>query len=147
MASFLDLKDKLSIVGNISDNNSSKSEENKLRIEKNLVDKIEVTILECKVINKDYNSKVGYRLKVKNKSDKEITKLVIVLYFYDKAGNVFFEEKATLLENNSFSTPAALKPNYSVLIPKSSGLIRTVDGIDIEEWDEGKVSFEIIELN
>jgi hypothetical protein len=146
LTSFLDLKDTLSIIGNVSEENSSKSDEKEIKIDKNLIDKIEVTILECKVINKDFNPEVGYRLKVKNKSDKEISKLVIVLYFYDKSGNVFFEEKATLLEKNSYSAPEILKPNYSVLIPKSSGLIRTVDGIDIEEWNEGKVSFEIIEL-
>lgn len=144
--SLLELKDSFSLDDYFSDNRFFDVDDNEYKIEESLIDNIEISILKCCVINKDYNPKVGYRLKVKNNSNKEITKLVILLYFYDKDGKIFFEEKSTLLDNNSYSTPESLKPNYSVLIPKSSNMIRTVDGIDFEEWDEGKVSFKIIEL-
>lgn len=42
--------------------------------------------------------------------------------------------------------PKKIKPNYSFLIPESSSTYCSVSGMDIDEWDEGKYSFEITEL-
>ncbi len=117
-----------------------------VKIDKSLLKSIEITVLECKIFNKSYDPTPGYRLKVKNNSDKEITKLKIVLYFYDKKGKVFFENECTLIDSESYYNTKNLKPNYSTLVPESSSSFRSVSGMDIEEWDEGKVSFEVIEL-
>ncbi|MBP5464714.1 MAG: hypothetical protein J6Y13_06040, partial [Treponema sp.] len=115
-------------------------------VDQSLKDKVEITVTECKVFNKDYAPTAGYRLKVKNRSEKEITKLTIVLYFYDKEGKVFFEDSCVLVSPNSYSRPKMIKPNYSFLIPESSSTYCSVSGMDIDEWDEGKYSFEITEL-
>lgn len=117
-----------------------------VKIDKSLLKSIEITVLECKIFNKSYDPTPGYRLKVKNNSDKEISKLKILLYFYDKNGKVFFENECTLIDSESYYNPKKLKPNYSILIPESSSSFRSVSGMDIDEWDEGKVSFEVIEL-
>lgn len=117
-----------------------------VKIDKSLLKSIDITVLECKIFNKSYDPTPGYRLKVKNNSDKEISKLRIVLYFYDKKGKVFFENECTLIDSESYYNPKNLKPNYSTLVPESSSSFRSISGMDIEEWDEGKVSFEVIEL-
>lgn len=115
-------------------------------VDKSILKAVDISILECKIFNKDYSPKAGYRLKVKNNSNKEITKLKIILYFYDKKGKVFFEDSCTLINSEGYSNPKKLKPNYSILIPESSSSFRSVSGMDIDEWDEGKVTFEVVEL-
>jgi hypothetical protein len=120
--------------------------EQKEKINKTLLNSIDVTITECKIYNKTYDPTAGYKLKVKNNSDKIITKLTIVIYFYDKKGKIFFEDQCPLIDSESFSIPSNLKPNYSVLIPEYSSSYYSVKGMDIDEWDEGKVTFEVIEL-
>lgn len=115
-------------------------------VDKSILKSVDISILECEIFNKDYSPKAGYRLKVKNNSNKEITKLKIILYFYDKKGKVFFEDSCTLINSEGYSNPKNLKPNYSILIPESSSSFRSVSGMDLDEWDEGKVTFEVVEL-
>lgn len=125
---------------------TTKKTESAVKVDKSLLKSIDITILECKIFNKSYDPTPGYRLKVKNNSDKEISKLIIVLYFYDKKGKVFFENECTLIDSESYYNPKNLKPNYSTLVPESSSSFISVSGMDIEEWDEGKVTYEVVEL-
>lgn len=158
---FLDISNAFSDLGNSlsdwnieassnattsSESSSTKKTESAEKVDKSLLKSIDIKILECFIINKDYNPKAGYRLKVKNNGSKEITKLKIVLYFYDKKGKVFFENNCTLIDADSYSGPKNLKPNYSVLIPENTSTFYTAQGMDLDEWDEGKVTFEVIEL-
>lgn len=129
-----------------SESSTTKKTEPVVKIDKSLLKSIDITVLECKIFNKSYDPTPGYRLKVKNNSDKEISKLKIVVYFYDKKGKIFFENECTLIDSESYYNPKKLKPNYSILVPESSSSFRSVSGMDIDEWDEGKVSFEVIEL-
>ncbi len=151
---FSDLKNSLS-DWNIEDSSevstsavcsTTKNNESAEKVDKSLLKSIDISVLECKIFNKSYNPTAGYRLKVKNNSDKEITKLRIFIYFYDKKGKVFFENECTLIDSEGYYNPKNLKPNYSTLVPESTSSFRSVSGMDIDEWDEGKVSFEIIEL-
>lgn len=144
--SFSDTTDSSTSAATSSESSSKTKTESDVKIDKSLLKSIDITILECCIINKDYNPKAGYRLKVKNNGTKEITNLKVVLYFYDKKGKIFFEDSCTLIDSDSYSKPKNLKPNYSVLIPESSSTYYTVQGMDLDEWDEGKVSFEVIEL-
>lgn len=125
---------------------TSKKTEPTILVDKKLLKSVDITVVECKVYNKSYDPSAGYKLKVKNNSEKLISKLKIVIYFYDKKGKVFFEDETTLIDSESYYNPKSLKPNYSVLIPESSSSFRSVSGMDIDEWDEGKVSFEVVEL-
>ena len=129
-----------------AESSTTKKTEPDVKIDKSLLKSIDITVLECKIFNKSYDPTPGYRLKVKNNSDKEISKLRIVIYFYDKKGKVFFENECTLIDSESYYNPKNLKPNYSTLVPESSSSFRSVSGMDIDEWNEGKVSFEVIEL-
>ncbi len=129
-----------------AERSTTKKTESAVKVNKSLLKSIDITVLECKIFNKSYDPTPGYRLKVKNNSDKEITKLKIVLYFYDKKGKVFFENECTLIDSESYYNPKNLKPNYSILVPESSSSFRSVSGMDFEEWDEGKFSLEVIEL-
>ncbi len=134
------------IFSELNENEKTLIKKQDMKIDKTILDEIDINILECRIFNKNYDPSVGYRLKVKNRSNKEISKLSIVLYFYDKNGEIFFEKKSNLIDSDSYTGAKILKPNYSILIPESSGMIRTIEGIDIDEWDEGNVSFEIEEL-
>lgn len=129
-----------------SESSTTKKTESDVKIDKSLLKSIDITVLECKIFNKSYDPTPGYRLKVKNNSDKEISKLKIVVYFYDKKGKIFFENECTLIDSESYYNPKNLKPNYSILVPESSSSFRSVSDMDIDEWNEGKVSFEVIEL-
>lgn len=129
-----------------AENPTTNKTEPDVKIDQSLLKSIDITFIECKIFNKSYDPTPGYRLKVKNNSDKEISKLKIVVYFYDKKGKIFFENECTLIDSESYYNPKNLKPNYSILVPESSSSFRSVSGMDIDEWNEGKVSFEVIEL-
>ncbi|MBP5444333.1 MAG: hypothetical protein J6Y60_13945 [Treponema sp.] len=116
------------------------------KVDESLLKSLEITILECRIINKRFDPSAGYRIKVKNVGSQVIKKLKLTLYFYDKDGKVFFEKNCTLIDSDGYSYPKELKPNYSIMIPESSSSYYTVDGMDLEEWDEGRVSYEIIEI-
>lgn len=142
---FADLDNSFSDSNTVNNSKTVKTEFEE-KVDKSLLKSIDISVLECKIFNKSYRPSAGYRLKVKNNSDKEITKLKIVLYFYDKKGKVFFEQDCMLINSEGYSNPKNLKPNYSVLIPESSSSFYSIDGMDLEEWDEGKVSLEVVEL-
>ena len=144
--SFSDTADASTSAATSSVSSTKTKAETEVNIDKSLLKSIDITVTEYKIYNKSYDPTPGYKLKVKNNSDKLVSKLKIVIYFYDKKGKVFFEDETTLIDSESYYNPKSLKPNYSVLIPESSSSFRSVSGMDIEEWDEGKVSFEIIEL-
>lgn len=144
--SFSDTADASTSAATSSVSSTKTKAVTEVNIDKSLLKSIDITVTECKIFNKSYDPTPGYKLKVKNNSDKLVSKLKIVIYFYDKKGKVFFEDETTLIDSESYYNPKSLKPNYSVLIPESSSSFRSVSGMDIEEWDEGKVSFEIIEL-
>ncbi len=143
---FADTADASTSAATSSVSSTKAKTETEVKIDKSLLKSIDITVTECKIFNKSYDPTPGYKLKVKNNSDKLVSKLKIVIYFYDKKGKVFFEDETTLIDSENYYNPKSLKPNYSVLIPESSSSFRSVSGMDIEEWDEGKVSFEIIEL-
>lgn len=150
LSGILSLKNTFSGLSDLySENNkteiSPKKEENiDSKIDKSILKDIDIKFLDCSIHESSYDKDIGYSLKVKNRSNKEISKLTIRIFFYDKTGKVFFETDHSLL--NDYSTPRTLKPNYSALFPESSSSYYYVRGIDIDEWNEGKYSFKIIEL-
>ena len=159
--SLLDLSNAFSALGalNLSDTSDSSTStvsssttstktknESETKVDKSLLKTTEITFLESTIINKDFNPKAGFRLKIKNNGQKEITKLRVIIYFYDKKGKVFFDKEVTLIAPDLYSFPNILKPNYSVMVPESSLIYIVAEGMDIDEWDEGKVSFEVVEL-
>lgn len=147
--SLMELRNSFASFSDSFTNNSNSintETEQKENINRSLLKSIDITITECKIYNKTSDPTAGYKLKVKNNSDKVITKLRICMYFYDKKGKIFFEDQCTLIDSERYYVPSNLKPNYSILIPEYSSSFYSVDGMDLDEWDEGKVTFEVTEL-
>lgn len=109
---------------------------------------IDITILEAKVIETIFNErKAGFRYKIKNNSSETIYEMKIVVYFYDKNGKIFYEDERIPISSESWTNPIILKPNYSVILPEADERkYSTVDKMDIEEWDEGRISIDIVEI-
>ncbi|MBQ5472829.1 MAG: hypothetical protein IIT58_12625 [Treponema sp.] len=145
------IKDTSADASTVDESPEPSETESPDKIDKELLDSIDIKILECKIYKGYFDTSAGYRLKIKNNSDREITNLKIILYFYDKNGKVFYDQERWLIyPSSSWSlrdSTDPLKPNYSMLVPKSSSSYCVVEGIDLEEWDEGKMTYEIIELN
>lgn len=145
------IKDTSADTSTVDESPEPSEAESPDKIDKELLDSIDIKILECKIYKGYFDTSAGYRLKIKNNSDREITNLKIILYFYDKNGKIFYDQERWLIYPPDpwgiLDTTEPLKPNYSMLVPKSSSSYCVVEGIDLEEWDEGKMTYEIIELN
>jgi hypothetical protein len=86
-------------------------------------------------------------LKIKNKTDVTIYDLKIIVYFHDKDGKIFYEETRHVIDSDSWTDPVILKPNYSILYPEADeSIYSTVDKMDLNEWDEGKITIEINDI-
>jgi hypothetical protein len=122
------------------------SEEAKETAAKNL---IQITTLDSRII-KTWGDKreAGCRFKIKNNSSETIYNLELTIYYYDKNGKVFFENTINPISNSSYSsTIDALKPNYSLMYPADQSNYITASGVDIDEWDEGKITVEIKKIS
>jgi hypothetical protein len=111
-------------------------------------DDIDITILEARIITNIFNErKAGFRYKIKNNSSETIYEMKIVVYFYDKNGNIYYEDERIPISSESWTNPIILKPNYSVILPEADERkYSTVDKMDIEEWDEGKIKIVIKDI-
>ncbi len=142
----LEMKTAFSALGDAFDSISETVSETKSAValpveNEDIINKIELTVVECKIYESwSGDNKLGYRIKLKNRSEKEITELEVVTYYRDKEGNIFFED--TVHPVSSYKS-TKLKPNYSLFYPESSNSYHPISGIDLEEWDGGKVDFVI----
>jgi hypothetical protein len=109
---------------------------------------IEVSVLKAKIIDTIFDDReAGFRLKIKNNSSETIYKLRATIYFYDNNGRIFYEETRTLVDSESWTDPIILEPNYSIIYPEADeSTFSTVSKMDIDEWDEGVISIEILEV-
>jgi hypothetical protein len=130
--------------------------ENGKVIKKTVIDKklekikeeIKITILDARIIENILDErKAGFRYKIKNNSSATIYKLSIIIYFYDRNKKIFYEEERTPIYSESWTDPIILKPNYSVILPEADeDMYSTVDKMDLEEWDEGKIKIQIEDI-
>ena len=108
---------------------------------------ISVVVETAKIIETMFDgNKAGLRFKLKNNSEMTVTKLRITVYFLDHDGRRFFEDAYLVVNADSWSDPKVLKPNYSLKYPTDSSRYATADGLDLDEWDEGKIVFEVTEI-
>jgi hypothetical protein len=116
--------------------------------EQTVKDLLQVDVVDAKIIETWSNErKAGYKLKIKNNSGEIVYGLDITVYFYDKDGKVFFEQTLSPVNSASWTNKTILKPNYSMLYPAGENEYVTADGMDIDEWDEGKIKVEISKVN
>jgi len=109
---------------------------------------ITITVLDARIIETFMDEReAGFRLKIKNNSDETIYRMKIVVFFYDKNGKVFYEETRVTVNSESWKDPVTLKPNYSIVYPEADeSVYSTVEKMDINEWDEGKIKVEVLEV-
>ncbi|MBU41581.1 MAG: hypothetical protein CMN76_00050 [Spirochaetaceae bacterium] len=80
---------------------------------------------------------------VQNNSAHTYLMVKVRVTFLDKLGKPFFEDTQIPFLSSIFNTVPPLKPNYSFRATPRC----TVEGIDLQRWDEGKVRIEIIETD
>ena len=113
----------------------------------NYMDKIEITEFLAKRI--DTYSKKGIpavRISLKNKGDRSLDKVKVVVYFQDNNGNTIFEEDyfPVLVSRYSFSGDnKPLKSGYVKEMEK--GKYYTLDSA-LSDWQEGKAIAKIVDL-
>ncbi len=107
---------------------------------------ITITVEEVRIITTYSGQEAGLRFHIKNNSSNTVTKLKITVYFLDKTGLAFFEKSYIVVNEDSWTNPIILKPNYTVLHPSDNDRYSTAEGIDLDEWDEGQIWFEVTEI-
>ena len=111
------------------------------------IDKVEITEFLAQRI--DTYSKKGIpavRISLKNKGDKSLDKVKVVVYFQDKNGKTIFEEDyhPVLVSKYSFGgNNKPLKPGYVKEMEK--GKYYTLDSA-LSDWQEGKAVAKVVEL-
>jgi len=113
----------------------------------NYIDKVEITEFLAKRI--DTYSKQGIpavRITLKNKGDRSLDKVKVVVYFQDKDGSTIFEEDflPVLVSKYSFSGDnKPLKPSYVKEMEKDK--YYTLESA-LSDWQEGKAIAKIVDI-
>ena len=89
--------------------------------------------------------KAGIQFRLRNNSDKTVSKLRVRVYYINKDGQFFFDKDYTLVDSNAYIDRNILRPNYSLRLP-SGNTYYTVDGLIIEEWAVGKIVLDLLTL-
>ena len=102
--------------------------------------KIKLFELEAKVYNKsEYNQKgtPGVKFSIKNLGDRTLSEIEVIVYFLDKNGLAFAEEKFFPVSN--YGGYKSLKPNYTYRLRE--GTFNAITNLG-NEWS-GKIKIEI----
>ena len=98
--------------------------------------------IEAKIINTYFDEKKpGVKYAIKKKGSETLKRIEIIIYFLDKNGNPFFEEKYSPISIYS-SGYRVLKPNYTYRFDKNE--YHTIDNLG-DEWS-GKIKIEIVDI-
>ena len=109
------------------------------------LDKIEITEFVAKRID-TYSSKgvPAVRISLKNKGDRTLNEVKVMVYFQNSDGNTIFEEDYFPVNVNSYSSGnKPLKPGY--VQEMESGKYYTLDSA-LSEWAEGKATAKVTDL-
>ena len=113
----------------------------------NYMDKVEITEFRAERID-TYSKKdvPAVRISLKNRGDRSLDKVKVVVYFQDKDGNTIFEEDylPVLVSAYSFSGDnKPLKPGYVKEMDK--GKYYTLESA-LSDWQEGKALAKIVDI-
>lgn len=107
----------------------------------NYINKIDMYELDAQYYKTyDSDKTPGVKFKIKNKGDRTIEKLKIMVYFYDEDNNVIFEEDFYPLSSYD---DKPLKPGYIWQIEQDK--FYPVNSCP-SEWKEGSITAEITEI-
>jgi hypothetical protein len=113
----------------------------------NYMDKVEITEFLAKRIDTYLKKEIpAVRISLKNKGDRSLDKVKVVVYFKDKAGNTIFEEDfhPVLVSKYSFSGDnKPLKPGYVKEMEKDK--YYTLESA-LSDWQEGKAIAKVVDI-
>lgn len=113
----------------------------------NYMDKVEITEFLAKRIDTYRKKEIpAVRISLKNKGDRSLDKVKVVVYFKDKAGNTIFEEDfhPVLVSKYSFSGDnKPLKPGYVKEMEKDK--FYTLESA-LSDWQEGKAIAKVVDI-
>ncbi|MEP1740708.1 MAG: DUF6694 family lipoprotein [Kangiellaceae bacterium] len=111
------------------------------------MDKVEITEFLAKRIYTYSKKEIpAVRVSLKNKGDRSLDKVKVVVYFKDKDGNTIFEEDfhPVLVSKYSFSGDnKPLKPGYVKEMEK--GKYYTLESA-LSDWQEGKATAKVVDI-
>lgn len=121
---------------------------NEMKIHSEKMDYIEnIEITEFKASRVDTYSNEGipaFRVSLKNKGNRSLDKVKVIVYFYDSNGNVIYEEDYhPILVTKYSSSSKPLKPGYVSEMPVNR--YYTLDST-LTDWDESKATIEIVDI-
>jgi hypothetical protein len=113
----------------------------------NYMDKVEITEFVAQRIDTYLKKDVpAVRISLKNKGDRSLDKVKVVVYFKDKDGKTIFEEEyhPVLVSKYSFSGDnKPLKPGYVKEMEK--GKYYTLESA-LSDWQEGKAIAKVVDI-
>src|SRR5690554_6517619 len=113
----------------------------------NYMDKVKITEFLAKRIDTYRKKEIpAVRISLKNKGDRSLDKVKVVVYFKDKAGNTIFEEDfhPVLVSKYSFSGDnKPLKPGYVKEMEKDK--FYTLESA-LSDWQEGKAIAKVVDI-
>lgn len=113
----------------------------------NYMDKVEITEFLTQRIDTYVKKDIpAVRISLKNKGDRSLDKVKVVVYFKDKGGNTIFEEDfhPVLVSKYSFSGDnKPLKPGYVKEMEK--GKYYTLESA-LSDWQEGKATAKVVDI-
>lgn len=110
------------------------------------IDKIELTAFEARRIDTYSDKRVpAIRFGLKNRGDRSLDKVKVVVYFQDKNGATIFEEDfhPILVSTYSIRDNKPLKPGYTWEMER--GKFYTIDS-QLSEWATGKAVAKIVDI-
>lgn len=111
------------------------------------IDKIEITDFVAKRIDTYLNKNTpAVRISLKNKGDRTLKEVKVIVYFQDKDGKTIFEEDFYPVLVSQYRTSGdnkPLKPGY--VREMESGKYFTIESA-LSEWKEGKASAKIVDI-
>ncbi|WNK19595.1 hypothetical protein P1P91_12225 [Halomonas piscis] len=111
------------------------------------MDKVEITEFLAKRVDTYRKKEIpAVRISLKNKGDRSLDKVKVVVYFKDKAGNTIFEEDfhPVLVSKYSFSGDnKPLKPGYVKEMEKDK--FYTLESA-LSDWQEGKATAKVVDI-
>ncbi|WP_018275681.1 DUF6694 family lipoprotein [Teredinibacter turnerae] len=113
----------------------------------NYMDKVEITEFRAQRIDTYLKKQVpAVRISLKNKGDRSLDKVKVIVYFQDKDGNTIFEEDyfPVLVSEYSFSGDnKPLKPGYVKEMEKDK--YYTLESA-LSDWQEGKAIAKVVDI-
>ncbi len=110
------------------------------------IDKVAITEFEAKRIDTYSDEDVpAIRVSLKNKGDRSLDKVKVIVYFQNKNGDTIFEESfhPVLVSNYSIRNSKPLKAGY--VYEMEDGRYFTVKS-KLSEWDESKTIIKIVDI-